>query len=59
MKPQEQVEVTLAKAHIHAGKAYPAGSRIQVSALEKAWLETVGAVSTIDKPITDKKEAAK
>lgn len=59
MKSQEQVEAILAKAHTHAGKAYPAGARIQVSALEKAWLETVGVVSTAHKPISDKKEATK
>lgn len=59
MKSQEQVEVVLAKAHTHAGKSYQVGARIQVSALEKAWLETVGVVSTAHKPIYDKKEATK
>lgn len=40
-KPQQKtVEVTLAKDHNHAGKAYQAGAKIKVTEPERDWLIT-------------------
>ena len=40
-KPQQKmVEVTLAKEHNHAGKAYQAGAKIKVTEPERDWLVT-------------------
>lgn len=38
-KPQQKtVEVTLAKHHTHAGKAFQAGAKIKVTEPERDWL---------------------
>lgn len=37
-KTPVQVEVTLAKDHTHAGKAYKAGAKVKVSPPERDWL---------------------
>lgn len=38
-KPQQKtVEVTLAKDHNHAGKAYQAGAKIKVTEPERDWM---------------------
>ena len=37
-KPQEKVEVILAKAHTHAGKPYAKGDKIKVRPSQKVWL---------------------
>lgn len=37
-KQPEKIEVTLVKAHTHAGVAYAKGGKIKVRPSQKAWL---------------------
>lgn len=45
-KPQEKVEVTLAKSHTHAGESYAKGDKIKVRPSQKAWLAANNVIAT-------------
>ena len=45
-KPQEKVEVILAKAHTHAGKPYAKGDKIKVRPSQKVWLAANNVIAT-------------
>lgn len=54
---QEQpklVEVTLAKAHTHAGMPYAAGTKIKVTEADRDWLQQAGVITTAPKEATTK-----
>lgn len=45
-KPQEKVEVILAKAHTHAGVSYAKGDKIKVRPSQKVWLAANNVIAT-------------
>lgn len=51
MATTKTIEVTLAKAHTHAGKSYAAGDKITVREATAAWLKKAGVVAD-DAPTT-------
>jgi len=45
-KQQDTVEVTLVKAHTHAGVAYAKGDKIKVRPSQKTWLAANQVITT-------------
>jgi hypothetical protein len=45
MASTKTIDVTLAKAHTHAGKAYAAGDKITVREATAEWLKKAGVVA--------------
>ncbi|WP_276681188.1 DUF7210 family protein [Thalassolituus oleivorans] len=45
MASTKTIDVTLAKAHTHAGKAYAAGDKINVREATASWLKKAGVVA--------------
>lgn len=51
---QKLIEVTLVKAHTHAGKKLPVGSKIGVTQPEQQWLIQHGIVADPNAPAATK-----
>ncbi len=52
---QKKIDVTLIKAHTHAGEKCPVGAKIKVTEPERDWLAANGCIkSTTPKEASDK-----